>query len=256
MSFQTNSTFSGSAKRITLVLSLASMATVALGGSYANVTTRAPMCENGFIYQFPESIRIVVGVTCVLSMIGALIVIFSYIVIREIRSKAREILINLSVMDFVTAGANFVGIMLHFNHKAWTRGSIEFNLCLAQASFGMYSTLASVLWTICMAVYVFLRIMFVNFKVARRSVYAIYLICYGIPLIMTLWFALTGKLGLDRYGGSGWCSLILFDGKAFHPLNVVFGNDMWIYLTIILVPLIFISLHFYLRYQVNYYMLV
>ncbi len=196
----------------------------------------------------PDSVRVVVGVTCVLSMIGALLIILSYILIRDIRTKAREILVNLSLMDFMAAAANFIGVVTNLSEG---KDSIEKNLCVAQASVAMYSTLSSVMWTICVAVYVFLRIMLENSKVAQRSVYAFYVICYGLPLIMTLWFAFTDKLGVDTYGGSGWCSLKV-NSPEVNTFNVVIGNDIWIYLTIILVPIIFISLHFYLRHQVQY----
>ena len=224
----------------------------ARGSVQANNTT--DVCVNGRLNVTPDSIRVVVGVTCILSMIGALLIIFSYILIRDIRTKAREILVNLSLMDFMAAAANFFGVVTNFSKYNNGTDSVEGYVCLIQASFAMYGTLSSVLWTICVAVYVFFRIMLENSKVAQRSVYGFYVICYGLPLIMTLWFSLTGKLGLDTYGGSGWCSLKTYDKHGVpKPFNVVIGNDIWIYLTIILVPLIFISLHFYLRYQVCTY---
>ncbi len=235
--------------RLRMLLSiLTSLAARGRGSVQANNTT--DMCVNGSLAYAPDSIRVVVGVTCILSMIGALLIIFSYILIRDIRTKAREILVNLSLMDFMAAAANFIGVVTDFS-KYENSGSVEGYVCLIQASFAMYGTLSSVLWTICVAVYVFFRIMLENSKVAQRSVYGFYAICYGLPLIMTLWFSLTGKLGGgDTYGGSGWCSLKTNSDHGTNTFNVVIGNDIWIYLTIILVPLIFISLHFYLRYQV------
>ena len=226
----------------------------ARGSVQANNTT--DVCVNGSLAYAPDSIRVVVGVTCILSMIGALLIIFSYILIRDIRTKAREILVNLSLMDFMAAAANFFGVVTNFSQSE--NHSVEGYVCQIQASFAMYGTLSSVLWTICVAVYVFFRIMLENSKVAQRSVYGFYVICYGLPLIMTLWFSLTEKLGGsggdgDTYGGSGWCSLKINGKHGADTFNVVIGNDIWIYLTIILVPLIFISLHFYLRYQVCTY---
>ena len=47
--------------------------------------------------------------------------------------------------------------------------------------------------------------------------------------------------------------MIVYDRATNQTLsfNAVFANDIWIYLTIILVPLIFIALKFYLRYEVS-----
>ena len=206
-------------------------------------------CSNGSLNYSPVSVHVVVGVTSVLSMIGALLIILSYILIRDIRTKAREIIVNLSLMDFMAAASNFIGVVSNLARIATAdpQNTVINNLCIAQASFALYGTISSILWTICVAVYVFLRILLENSKVAQRAVYGFYVVCYGVPFIMTLWFSLTGKLGVDPYGGSGWCSIKVYDNL----LNPIFGNDIWIYMTIILVPLIFISLHFYLRNQVR-----
>ena len=164
-------------------------------------------------------------------------------------------------MDFMVAAANFTGVVANFDkylvdetHIVYSerKYNIVQDLCLTQASFAMYGTHSSILWTIAIAVYIYLMIMYDRAPVARKATYAFYVICYGIPLITTLWFALTGKLGYSRYGGSGWCSLILKDRQTglYKPLTAVFGNDMWIYLTIVLVPVLFLSIHFYLRSEV------
>ena len=229
----------------------------------SNITHASPLtyCINGTPYIVMPSIRVVTGITCILSMLGAVLIILSYILIKELRTKSREILVNLSLMDFMVAAANFTGVVANFDkylvdetHIVYSerKYNIVQDLCLTQASFAMYGTHSSILWTIAIAVYIYLMIMYDRAPVARKATYAFYVICYGIPLITTLWFALTGKLGYSRYGGSGWCSLILKDRQTglYKPLTAVFGNDMWIYLTIVLVPVLFLSIHFYLRSEV------
>ena len=69
---------------------------------------------------------------------------------------------------------------------------------------------------------------------------------------MTLWYSIDGKLGYSRFGGSGWCSLVLTHSNNVYPFDALLGNDMWLYLTIFLVPVIFVSLYFYLRFGVCY----
>lgn len=228
-----------------------SMTTTSTNGSY---------CEHGLPIRVMPSMRVLVSITCILSMIGAFLIILSYILIKDIRTKAREILVNLSLMDFMAAAANLFGVLVDFDtHLAdkslsHTHNFIVMNnLCKSQAFFAMYGTISSVLWTICIAVYVFLRIMLEGKNIAQKAVYAFYVICYGLPLGLSLWFVLTGKLGYAPYGGSGWCSVIVYNITSNQRLsfNAVFANDIWIYLTIILVPLIFISLKFFLRYEVN-----
>ena len=225
----------------------------------STTTDQYPYCINGTPHRVMPSIRIVVGITCALSMIGAFLIILSYFLIRDIRTKAREVLVNLSLMDFMAAAANLAGVLANFNYYLGPNSPnmtehkhVINNLCLAQATFAMYGTISSVLWTICLAVYIFLWIMLEGRDIAKKSVVFLYTICYGIPLGLTLWFVLTKRLGNAPYGGSGWCSLVLSKHKnSKNIFAAVLGNDLWVYLTIILVPLIFLSLHFYLKNKVR-----
>ena len=222
---------------------------VAMGASNSTV-----YCRNGTPEAVLPSVQAVVGITCVLSMFGAILIILSYLLIKEIRTKAREILVHLSLMDFMVAAANFVGVTVNFDQYAHLSNhtyTVDC-LCVTQASFAMYGTLGSILWTIAIAVYIYFRIMFDKKPVARRAVYVFYVICYGLPLIMTLWYSIDKKLSYSRFGGSGWCSLVLKHSKYVYSFDALLGNDMWLYLTIFLVSVIFVSLHFYLRFEVCY----
>ena len=207
-------------------------------------------CANGTLTGVPVSLRAVVGVTCILSMAGALLIIFSYILIKEIRTTARKILLHLSIMDFTVAAAHSIGILINFDQYYFVNPanvSVQYykvvnDGCQAQAFFSMYGTISSILWTNCMAVYIYLCILQLP-KVAW-SMYVFYILNYGLSLIVSLWFLLTGKFGFSPYGGSGWCSVIDYNivtgGK--YRMTTIFGNDIWIYLTVIIVPLIYISL--------------
>ena len=217
-----------------------------------------PYCVNGTPFYPLKGVRIVVGATCGLSMVGSLLIVLSYIMIPSIRTKAREILLHLSLMDFMAAAANLSGVIANYeyqlSHLSSSHGSYHVvkNLCLAQASFAMYGTESSVLWTICMAVYIYIRVMYDSNIIVKRTSYFFYVLCYGLPCVLTVWFALTGKLGYAKFGGSGWCSVIMHDEDGHRTtFNPFFSNDLWIYLTIVLVPLIFFSLHFHLRSEVS-----
>ena len=198
-------------------------------------------CFNGTLIGVPPSVRALVGVTCILSMAGAILIILSYILIREIRTTIRKILLHLSIMDFMVAAGHSIGVFINFDRYFVTNNvsSPVHGACEAQAFFSMYCTISSILWTNCMAVYIYLYVMQVP-KVAW-SMYAFYALNYGLPLITSLWFLLTKRLGYSPYGGSGWCSVILETGQT-PPFVIVLAYDVWIYLTVIVVPLIYISL--------------
>ena len=213
-------------------------------------------CINGTPNGVLPSVRVVVGITCVLSMIGAVLIILSYILIKDTRTKPREILLNLSLMDFIVGAANLIGIVINFDDFLRPDTPQQYptlsNVCEVQAFFAMYATISSILWTNCIAVYIFFHILYEGQLKTFWTMLSFYILSYGLPLILMLWFLFTNKLGYSPYGSSGWCSVIVYDymtGERY-PLTLVFANDIWFYLTITLVPLIFISLKCHLKYQV------
>ena len=159
-------------------------------------------------------------------------------------------------MDFIVAAANLIGILVNFDdflrsdspHQYPTLSSV----CEVQAFFAMYATISSILWTNCIAVYIFFHILYEGQLRTFWTMLSFYVLSYGLPLILNLWFVFTNKLGYSPYGSSGWCSVIVYNytTEERYPLTLVFANDIWFYLTITLVPLIFISLKFHLKYQV------
>ena len=213
-------------------------------------------CINGTPNGVLPSVRAVVGITCVLSMIGAVLIILSYILIKDTRTKPREILLNLSLMDFIVAAANLIGILINFDD--FLRPDIPQQhpalscICKVQAFFAMYATISSILWTNCIAVYIFFHILYEGRFKTFWAMLSFYVLSYGLPLILMLWFVFTNKLGYSPYGSSGWCSVVIYNyttGERY-PLTLVFANDIWFYLTITLVPVIFVSLKCRLKYQV------
>ena len=93
--------------------------------------------------------------------------------------------------------------------------------------------------------------MVANKKIAFRSVMAFYVLCYGLPAIVSAWYVSTGKLGFDQIGGSGWCSVILEAHGHRQLLSIIFTNDIWVYLTMVVVPVIFVALHYHLKSEVS-----
>lgn len=206
-----------------------------------------------------KPLMVVVGMTCSLSMIGSFLIIISYFVVPGIHTKAREILVNLSLMDFMVSCSNLIGICMNFSKhlgdENYDRHTGHYNgtwskLCIAQASFAMYGTISSTIWTICIAVYIYFRIM-TEERIARKSVFSFYVIAYGLPTVVILWQAMTHKFGFDHHAASSWCSTVVFSNGHRKPLNAVFASDIWTYMTIFLVSIIMISLHFHFKYEVS-----
>ena len=222
--------------------------------TFINVTD----CVDGYINRTPEYVKIVTAFTCLVSMLGSSSIVFSYVCYKQLRSKAREILVHLSLMNFVASFSMLVGITLNFssnfnfNLHVAADGTYETykRLCVSQAAFLMYSSQASLLWTVSISIYCYFLVMFEDYKLAERSVYGYYTVCYGLPLITTVWFVATDKLSYSANRGSGWCSLSVH-GSTTKEFTLLFGYDIWAYIAIGLLPIIAISLIIHQRLKVR-----
>ena len=233
------------------------MAGVPTSPSLDNLTSTIPNCEDGNVNYEPVYVKAVAGGTCVLSILGTVLISFTYLCFKHLRNKPRELVLHLSLMDFMVACANLIGIFVDYNKLLYPDASspnpnydIDNGFCIAQASFAMYGTLGSILWTNALAVYFYMRVVVNNSKLCDRIVYSFYAICYGLPLIMTVWFASTGRLGYDPLYGSGWCTLVLDKDDPTSSFVLLMGINMWIYVTIILIPAVSISLICFINLEV------
>ena len=183
---------------------------------------RERVCEDGRRRMDPFflSIRIVVGTTCVVSVCGACLIILTFLAFKDLRTLARQQLVNLSVADILVAGSHLLGLaaLRVENYDPWTdmdEGSNHTNdtpagnstmLCQVQASFTMFGTIASFLWSLALGFYMLVIIVLRRPDIARYLLVLYYPVCWLIPLALTLWFALANPtcLGYSKsdIGGS------------------------------------------------------
>lgn len=203
-------------------------------------------------------IRTVVGFTCVLSIIGSLLIILSYLVQKN-RTKAREILVHISLMDLGVALSNLIGLSVNFD-RFYVHGEeppvyIDY-FCKIQAFFAEYCTLASIFWTTALAAYLFIVI-----QCRKNPTYSLYFLrfcyifCYALAIGISVWLLSIHRLGYAPYDSSGWCSLIVKDPKTMDSnlFVVIFAYDLWIYLAIFLIIIFYIAIRSFLSKQVSDY---
>ena len=60
----------------------------------------------------------------------------------------------------------------------------------------------------------------------------------------------SGRLGHSAHGGSGWCSLkIEQESRSTGILITVLGNDLWIYLTVVVVTVLYFTTHYHMKHH-------
>lgn len=243
--------------------------------------------------------RAVIGLTCFLSVIGSLLIIFSYVFFKSLRNRSRLILVHLSVVDLGVGLANLIGNLIYFDRFYFSkvtqsipitngtepaqqydqydsvhsrdllyydeeisdRECVLFhqpnstaisNLCMAQAFIAHYFTQASILWTISLAVFLYFLIVHNTTQLAKHSLRASYVLCYTLPLLVCCWLLLTKRFGYSPTN-TGWCSILIISAESIVPdvYAAIFGYDVWIYLGMTIVPVLYLAVQLYVREKVK-----
>ena len=228
-------------------------------------------------YHKSLPLRVVVGLTSALSIVGSLLIVLSYICFKDLRTKAREILMHISFMDMGVGLSNLVGIGVNFTK--YYEGPCNFTnlsqqnepfmyssanrlchvssvsligiLCTAQGSLAHFFTIGSILWTICLSMYLYILISQKGTREAKIFVRFAYFFCYLIPIGITVWLNLTHRVGYSPFESTGWCGTVfVLLNKEREIVASIFGYNLWIFLTFVLVPVLSISAHMYIRNEV------
>ena len=203
-------------------------------------------------------VRVVTGLTCSFSLIGSLLIILTFCIFPTLRTKSRQILVHIAIMDIGVAVSNLVGVTVYFDQYYYNKHShvspLHDGACKAQAFLALYSTYGSILWTNFLALYIYFSI------VHHRALYNKWILrigcvfCYLLPLGLSLWLYFSKKLGFSPYSSGGWCGLIVINPFT-HKKDIFvtsFGYDMWIYLTAIFVSVLFIGSRSHIQIKVRH----
>jgi len=200
-------------------------------------------------------IQFVSGSICILSILGSLAIILTYVLVKDIRSKARELLVHISLMDIMYSTANLVGLALPYHdylgHKneSDTQYYVYVYVCKTQAFLATYGTIGSVLWTLGLAVYLYYRIVSRDINVTKWVVRMLYVVCYTIPLYVSLWLLLDKWMGYPKntLAGAGWCSII----DEVDTLVSIMTYDIWMWLGVVLLVPLYLVINIHIREQVS-----
>ena len=166
--------------------------------SLIECSPRIPTATEPFVLV----IQITVGTTCVLSVLGASLIILTYLLFKDLRTTARLLLVNLSVADIFVAGSHFVGLLTNYRRFVTQPCSNDVTAsdawCATQGGFTMFGTIASFLWTIAVAIYLLVIIVLRRPVAARRLAFILCLLCWGIPAALSIAFGVSGYLGFEE----------------------------------------------------------
>ena len=207
-------------------------------------------------------LRLSIAVICILSIIGASLIIITYFAFKDVRTIARQLLVNLSIADLITALANLIGLLVNFEKylnsnvipKHEQNKGMEI-FCIIQAFIAQFGTDVSILWTIVIALYMLIIVVFKKIDLAEKLVPAYYIICWGIPLIMMIWFAVVGYLGFEPDTTPGWCAIrstltsthgnVTVESIVVYPVTI--GYTGYVFFAFLVLPVLYIIIRCHVK---------
>lgn len=183
--------------------------------------------------------RIVTGTTCVLSMFGCVIIIISYALWPDLRSKSRLMLACLSVGDYMNAlGMGVSGLQ---------PSSSDDDGCRVQAVLTTYGSLVSFFWTSCIAIYLYMTIVKSDTKKADKLVIVFHFVSWMAPGVLTAVALGRNKLGYSGLGDTaGWCWIKGDVTKRETILWMIFTGKGWEIMSYIVV----VTLYFMIKVRI------
>ena len=147
-----------------------------------------------------------VGTVCILSALGAGLIIITYVAFKDLRTTARLLLVNLSVADIIVALSHFVGLQANYDRfidfEDCSVNNKTDDLCTTQGAVTMFGVLASFFWTTAVALYLLVVIVLQKPEAAKKLQFAFYPICWGVSAVMAVFYAVVGYISFEKSQGN------------------------------------------------------
>ncbi|KAM6218051.1 G-protein coupled receptor 157 [Rhynchocyon petersi] len=176
--------------------------------------------------------RAVVLLSCVLSAIGSGLLVATHALWPDLRSRARRLLLYLSLADLLSAASYFYGVLQDFSGPSWD--------CVLQGALSTFANTSSFFWTVAIAIYLYLSIVrALHGPQSDRLLWVFHAVSWGVPLAITVAAVVLKKIGYDASDVSvGWCWIDLEAEDS--TLWMLLTGKLWELLAYVLLPVIYI----------------
>ena len=169
---------------------------------------------NSSLSSHDYTIYITITSSC-LSMTGSTLIILTFLIWSDIRTVARSIVVFLAIADFFTAAGYLYGAVVSYLDKQHHFDQHQYILlCETQSFVTTAFPISSFLWTIHLAVYLYVAIVNAKPLIAKKLMIYFHVTGWGIPLAICLPALLTGHLGGSSERTSvNWCFVYFNDTR-------------------------------------------
>ncbi|XP_061041005.1 LOW QUALITY PROTEIN: G-protein coupled receptor 157 [Eubalaena glacialis] len=182
--------------------------------------------------ELVPSERAVVLLSCALSALGSGLLVATHALWPDLRSRARRLLLFLSLADLLSAASYFYGVLQDFEGPSWD--------CVLQGALSTFANTSSFFWTVAIALYLYLSIV----RTSRgpgdgRLLCAFHVVSWGVPLVITVAAVTLKKIGYDASDVSvGWCWIDL--EAEDHVLWMLLTGKVWEMLAYVTLPVLYL----------------
>ena len=153
---------------------------------------------------------IIVATATLLSLLGSFLIMFTYIRFKDLRTVSRHVVVCIAISDLMSSLSSCAGLSI--SPKLY-RQNVR---CVIQAFFGATFILSSFLWTMFLAITLYVVIVKQNTDLAERLIFPwFHFIGWCLPLVLNVIAVSLNKLGnTGDFETAGWC-WIYVDGMSF-----------------------------------------
>lgn len=193
--------------------------------------------------------RALVTITCLLSLLGASIIIITYVEWKNMRSTSRRILVYISIADSIVAASYIFGAYLPQNTNS--------NACTTQSFISTTANLWSFFWTLFMAIFLYTTIAMQKPSTALKMFWMYHGIGWGVPVFVVSFALFEGVLGNDRdIFSSAWCWIkVQGSGKSTQHHSYIIWmlvtGKAWEILVFVLILIFYGLLKWHLREELH-----
>ena len=150
------------------------------GTGSPNVTMVQDVDDDGGLSLTMSYVYVIfTGVMSALSMLGCIVIFMTYAHFKDLRMTSRRLLVCLSMADFVTALGNFMGVMWVLFRYSSLEGNMAY--CKAHSGMTVFSSISSYLWSICIALYLYVALVKGKAELAETLSKLFHGVCWPIP---------------------------------------------------------------------------
>ena len=184
-------------------------------------------CVNGTVDSPVESLVtcFVLVASSLLSCLGAILILISYVVLKDLRKGAQKIITVLAVADLVYSASLIVA---GINYFAYYKETVQENcqvyqiICKIQGFVTLLGSWSTFVWTSALALYFFMLYVFKATSLAMKLMPLYNILAWGVPVIIGLTLLILDKLGL--YPGWLVCCTKPRESSAENALLLLLGG--------------------------------